>query len=62
MFKEDAIVGEGVGCRGLHLFCTVATDVVGANSVDRDENHIGRHFARDWSGKSSRAEQPEASR
>src|SRR5947208_11291998 len=44
--EENAIAREGIGCRGLHLFCAVATDVVGANGVDRDQNDVGRQFAR----------------
>jgi len=62
MFKEDAIVGEGVGRRGLHLFCAIATDVICADRVDRDQNDIGRQFVRWWSGNSSRAKQVHASR
>src|SRR5439155_26567390 len=61
VFKEDAVVGEGIGRRSLHLLCAVATDVVGANSVDRDQNDIGRQFVRWWSGNSSRAKQVQAS-
>src|SRR5438552_5537220 len=44
--EENAIAREGIGRRGLHLFCAVATDVVGANGVDRDQNDVGRQFAR----------------
>ena len=62
MFKEDAIVGESVGRRGLHLFCAIATDVICADRVDRDQNDIGRQFVRWWSGNSSRAKQVHASR
>ena len=46
VFKEDAVVGEGIGRRSLHLSCSVATDVVGADRVDRDQNDVGRQFAR----------------
>src|SRR5207245_2302075 len=60
VFKEDADVGEGIGRRSLHLLCAVATDVVGANSVDRDQNDIGRQFVRWWSGNSSRAKKVHA--
>src|SRR5207245_11340639 len=54
MFKEDAIVGEGVGRRSLQLFCAIATDVICADRVDRDQNDIGRQLVRWWSGNSGR--------
>ena len=41
-FKENAIVGEGIGRWGLHLLRAVASDVIGASSVDRDEEDVWR--------------------
>jgi hypothetical protein len=39
--ESDAIAGQGVDCGGLDLGVSVTTNVISAQSIDRNEKDIG---------------------
>ncbi|MGD0292200.1 MAG: hypothetical protein ABSC63_21650 [Candidatus Binataceae bacterium] len=47
--EADTIGGERVECRGFDLLVSVAADMIGAQSIDGDEEHIGGGFS--WGGR-----------
>ena len=44
--ESDAVFRQSIKRRRLYGFVTVAMDVIGAESVDGDQEYVGRRFCR----------------